>query len=254
VPDLDFISSELRSDTPDQLNYRIRVGSRELQSSTIWIRDDDGTPIGAICINLDYFELNQAYNILGRLTQSARKPPELTVQDTWAKDMDDLINLSISAYLRDNKIASVEKMTQDDRLQLIATFEESGLFNLRGAASHLAGILNVSRASIYTCMGSDSEDKQELFSDVFSKADIVTCDKKSQVFRLGELHHAKEAGLITEDQVLELGQLTSGQKLGRESEKAITVCDLTGVGIQDTQISRLDYHKAIDRGFGLSIE
>ncbi len=105
-----------------------------------------------------------------------------------------------------------------------------------------------------TCMGSDSEDKQELFADVFSKADIVACDKKSQVFRLGELHHAKEAGLITEDQVLELGQLTSGQKLGRESEKAITVCDLTGVGIQDTQISRLAYHKAIDRGFGLSIE
>lgn len=74
------------------------------------------------------------------------------------------------------------------------------------------------------------------------------------MFRLGELHHVKDAGLISEDQVIELGQLTSGQKLGRETEGEITICDLTGVGIQDTQISRLAYHKAVERGFGLQIE
>jgi ectoine utilization protein EutC len=105
-----------------------------------------------------------------------------------------------------------------------------------------------------TCMGSDSEDKQELYSDVFTRADMIVCDKKSQVFRLGELHHAKDAGLISEDQVSELGELTSGEKAGRESEDAITVCDLTGVGIQDTQIARLAYRKAIDHHFGLAIE
>lgn len=105
-----------------------------------------------------------------------------------------------------------------------------------------------------TCMGSDSEDKQEVYPEVFAKADIVVCDKKTQVFRLGELHHVKDAGLISEDQVIELGQLTSGQKLGRETEGEITICDLTGVGIQDTQISRLAYHKAVERGFGLQIE
>jgi ornithine cyclodeaminase len=105
-----------------------------------------------------------------------------------------------------------------------------------------------------TCMGSDSEDKQELYADVFTNADIVACDKKSQAFRLGELHHAKDADSISEDQVIELGQMTSGRIPGRESDQAITVCDLTGVGIQDTQISRLAYHKAIERGFGLLME
>ena len=39
VPDLDFISTKLDRDTPDQLNYRIKIDSRELQSSTIWLRD-----------------------------------------------------------------------------------------------------------------------------------------------------------------------------------------------------------------------
>ena len=104
-----------------------------------------------------------------------------------------------------------------------------------------------------TCMGSDSEDKQELHPDVFSRADLIACDQKKQVFRLGELHHAKDAGLITEDQVIELGDLTSGKISGRVSEEEITVCDLTGVGIQDTQIARLAYQKAIELGFGLPI-
>jgi len=105
-----------------------------------------------------------------------------------------------------------------------------------------------------TCMGSDSEDKQELYPNVFANADKIVCDKKSQVFRLGELHHAQDAGLISEDQVVELGELSSGKKAGRESEEEITVCDLTGVGIQDTQIARLAYKKAMEHGFGFPIE
>lgn len=149
VPDLEFISGDLGIDTPDQLNYRIKVGSRELQSSTVWVRDDDGTPVGAICINLDYFELSQAYNILDRLIAPTRKKPELTIQDTWAKDLDELINLSVASYLRNNRIASVDEMTQDEKLRLVETVEENGLFKVRGAASLLAEILNVSRASIY---------------------------------------------------------------------------------------------------------
>ncbi|MBT3397222.1 MAG: ornithine cyclodeaminase family protein, partial [Alphaproteobacteria bacterium] len=44
-----------------------------------------------------------------------------------------------------------------------------------------------------TSMGSDAEHKQELHADVFAHADRIFCDKRSQVFRLGELHHAFDA-------------------------------------------------------------
>ena len=105
-----------------------------------------------------------------------------------------------------------------------------------------------------TCMGSDSEDKQELFPDVFAKADRIACDRKSQVFRLGELHHALEAGVVSEDgEIIELGELTSGANPGRQSKEQITVCDLTGVGVQDTQIARLAYQRAVEQGLGIEI-
>ncbi len=106
-----------------------------------------------------------------------------------------------------------------------------------------------------TCMGSDSEDKQEIEAAVMPKVDKLICDKKSQCFRLGELHHALEAGLINEDdEIFELGELTSGKVSGRSSPEEITLCDLTGVGVQDTAIALLAYTKAKELGFGFQIE
>jgi ornithine cyclodeaminase len=106
-----------------------------------------------------------------------------------------------------------------------------------------------------TAMGADGEHKQELFADVLGKADRIVCDSKSQCFRLGELHHALKKGILSEDsEITELGELTAGSKTGRQNDQEITVCDLTGVGVQDTTIAVLTYQKAISRGLGTSFE
>ncbi|MGO4888952.1 cyclodeaminase [Anaerobacillus sp. MEB173] len=89
-----------------------------------------------------------------------------------------------------------------------------------------------------TAMGSDAEHKQELAADVLAGADRLVCDVKSQCFRLGELHHGLKAGVITENSLItELGEITSGKVVGRENDEQITVCDLTGTGVQDTAIA-----------------
>ena len=157
VPDLDFISNDLDADTPDQLNYRIKIGSKELQSSTIWIRDDEGTPIGAVCINIDYDELKQVSKTLERLIAPAKEVPNFVVQDTWAKDVDDLINLSVTAYMRQEDIPKIEDMTREEKLMLVDGIEKKGLFKIRGAAKVLAEILSVTRASIYNYRASVKE-------------------------------------------------------------------------------------------------
>jgi len=103
-----------------------------------------------------------------------------------------------------------------------------------------------------TCMGADMPSKQELFADCLGKADRVVCDRKSQCLTLGELHHAVDGGILAEDEVDELGEITSGAKPGRTSDDQITICDLTGVGVQDTAIARLAYRRAIAGGLGKS--
>jgi len=106
-----------------------------------------------------------------------------------------------------------------------------------------------------TAMGSDGEEKNELHPDVLGKADLLVCDSKAQVFRLGEHHHARDAGVISEDDpIVEIGDIIAGRHPGRESEEQITVADLTGTGVQDTAIALLAYQKAQAAGLGTRIE
>lgn len=92
-----------------------------------------------------------------------------------------------------------------------------------------------------TAMGSDAEQKQELDSDVLEQADTVVCDVKSQSLRLGELRSCPSDQVI--NNVYELGQLTTGKVKARERDDAVTICDLTGTGVQDTAIARYAYDK-----------
>ena len=99
-----------------------------------------------------------------------------------------------------------------------------------------------------TAMGSDAEMKQELAAEVLLRADLLVCDDKAQAFRLGELHHALEAGLLTEAApVVALGDIAAGLVNGRSDDSQITICDLTGTGVQDTAVALLAYRRTISR-------
>jgi ornithine cyclodeaminase len=106
-----------------------------------------------------------------------------------------------------------------------------------------------------TAMGSDLAGKQELAADVLGLVDVLVCDRQSQCFSMGELQHGLSAGIITEESdIYELGELTSGRVAGRRSPQDITVCDLTGTGVQDTAIALVAYRKAIQSGLGSKID
>ena len=102
-----------------------------------------------------------------------------------------------------------------------------------------------------TAMGSDGPSKQELEAAALARADLLVCDRKAQCLRLGELQHLAAAGLQdAAARVLELGELTSGAKPGRADDRQISICDLTGVGVQDTAIACLAYAEARQRRLG----
>lgn len=108
-----------------------------------------------------------------------------------------------------------------------------------------------------TAMGADMEEKRELCAGVLQRADILACDRKAQCFVRGELHHGLAEGAISQDDpIIELGDLILGRAPGRRSDQAqaISICDLTGVGVQDTAIALLAYHNARQRGLGKEIE
>ncbi|RWX19294.1 ectoine utilization protein EutC [Rhizobium hidalgonense] len=96
-----------------------------------------------------------------------------------------------------------------------------------------------------TAMGSDAEHKNEIDPAVIAGADLYVADSLKQTRRLGELHHAIEAGLVASDaEFTELGQIVAGRTPGRTKSDQITIADLTGTGIQDTAIATLAFARA----------
>jgi len=88
-----------------------------------------------------------------------------------------------------------------------------------------------------TAVGSDTAEKQELDAAILARADRVVVDSLSQSELRGEVFKAVSAGAIGRERLVELGRVIEEAGLRRASEDEITVADLTGVAVQDIQIS-----------------
>jgi ornithine cyclodeaminase len=107
-----------------------------------------------------------------------------------------------------------------------------------------------------TAMGSDAEHKNEVDPAVFAREGLVyVADSVAQTRRLGELHHAIAAGTAAADAAFpELGALVTGTAEGRTSAEQITLCDLTGTGVQDTAIATLALQRLDMAGMGTTFD
>ena len=92
-----------------------------------------------------------------------------------------------------------------------------------------------------TAVGSDTPEKQELDPAILKRADLVVADSITQCLLRGEIFKSIQAGLITEEELVELGDILLGNASGRTSEDQITICDLTGVAVQDIKIAEAVY-------------
>ncbi|GLQ04825.1 cyclodeaminase [Sneathiella chinensis] len=104
-----------------------------------------------------------------------------------------------------------------------------------------------------TAMGSDQSGKNELDPDILARADLYVCDNQRQCETLGELRTAQAAGYLVGSSLPELGAIVRGAVSGRVSEEAVTVCDLTGTGAQDTAIAAHALAQAAKADQGFSV-
>ena len=95
-----------------------------------------------------------------------------------------------------------------------------------------------------TAVGSDGAGKQELDPALLRRADLLVVDSRAQAERLGELQHAPDLA----ERAIELGEICAGTAQGRTDDRQLTVCDLTGVGVQDVAAANAVLANAGDRG------
>jgi ornithine cyclodeaminase/alanine dehydrogenase-like protein (mu-crystallin family) len=94
-------------------------------------------------------------------------------------------------------------------------------------------------------LGADGPGKAEADPAAVARCRLF-CDEWNQASHGGELTPAVEAGLVSRDQVTELGAVMTGAADGRRSDEEVTLFDSTGLAIQDLAIVHavLETHKA----------
>ena len=98
-----------------------------------------------------------------------------------------------------------------------------------------------------TAVGADAIGKRELGKGVIGIAKTVVADSVVQCVERGEISYALSAKEIKIEQICELGNILSGNSMGRKNSDQITIADLTGVAVQDVQIATAVFESYLEK-------
>ncbi|MGQ5717813.1 helix-turn-helix transcriptional regulator [Pseudochrobactrum asaccharolyticum] len=117
---------------------------QKLKSVTAILRDTDGNAAALLCINLDVSQIDAAQRMLAAFVSPQQNRPDAL----FARDPREQISFAFHQWLQKQHLA-VSALKKTDKIALISALEESGLFETRYAAEHLAALMGSSRATIY---------------------------------------------------------------------------------------------------------
>ena len=165
----------------------------------------------------------------------------------WSRDLvklDNFIKEIQYLNLTIEKCSSIEELINKSEIVVTTTPSKSPLIK----SDWLKKGLHI------TAMGSDAEEKNEIDPQIIKDCDSYVPDSQSQTTVLGELHHAISENIVSpSDNFNELGDIILNPDLGRKSKDDITLCDLTGTGVQDTAIARFTFDIAMSKKLGTKV-
>jgi alanine dehydrogenase len=104
-------------------------------------------------------------------------------------------------------------------------------------------------------IGSHTPEARELDGQLIRRAKLVGDSREACFRESGDIIIPLREGLIAESHFYaELGEIVSGKKAGRTSEREITVFKSNGLAIQDAAAASLVYRKALEAGVGVMFE
>ncbi len=173
-----------------------------------------------------------------------RKINKITV---WARDkikanqfLDNFKNLEIDLYMA----SSCKELASLSEIIVTTTPSKKPLLEFDW----------IKKGTHITAMGSDAEHKNEIDPHMLKYCDQYVPDNQSQTSALGELHHALKQNLISsQEKFNDLGDIINDPNLGRKNKEDITICDLTGTGVQDTAIARFTFNLCKKNNLGINI-
>lgn len=156
--------SILRDKSYEHSDYRIHdyglsVNGKELRSNTMFIKEGSRL-IGMLCINFDDSRYRAvAGGILGLChpdvfvasAVSAVAPESASAQlapETFSHSPEAVVRDAVGREL-ERRGVTAERLTADERAEIITALDEGGIFLIKGAVKDVAAELSCSQASVY---------------------------------------------------------------------------------------------------------
>lgn len=134
-------------EVPDHLSYLTKTGDGKiLKSSTIYIRDDDDTPIGVFAINYDITLMLAMEDMLRQFTATDVPGEE---PERISRNVSDLLD-----ELVDQSVALVGKpvalMTKEDKVKAVQFLNDTGAFLITKSGDKVCKFFGISKYTLYS--------------------------------------------------------------------------------------------------------
>ena len=142
LDDVEFADSEKAIGPYEKLNW----DGQNIRSTSTVLRDDEGTAIGMLCINMRISAFEAAKDMLEIFLAGNKviPQPEILFHDDWQER----INTFIHAWLKEQCL-SISILTHANKRQLIEALYEEGAFKGKSAPNYVASVLNMGRATVF---------------------------------------------------------------------------------------------------------
>ena len=164
-----MLSSKVYEEDDFIANYKgVAENGHILRSSSMFIKDSNGNPIGLLCINFDdsrYMELHEKLfslihpgnfvkNISSGVAESKENVKDLSsrITENFAIDVASLRE-QIFNDATANFTTPVDRLNQNERKEIMIKLYEQGLFQLKGSIPFVAKRFSCSQATIYRYLG-----------------------------------------------------------------------------------------------------
>ena len=131
----------------DHLSYLTRTkDGKTLKSTTIYIRDDDGAPIGIFGINYDITLMLAMENAIKQFTATEKdeKEPEPIARNV-SDLLDELIEQSVKVVGK-----PVALMNKEDKVRAIRFLNQNGAFLVTKSGDKIAKYFGISKYTLYS--------------------------------------------------------------------------------------------------------
>jgi ornithine cyclodeaminase/alanine dehydrogenase-like protein (mu-crystallin family) len=113
----------------------------------------------------------------------------------------------------------------------------------------------VSEGVHISSIGAHAADIRELDSTIIKRASILVGGlKEACLAEAGDYIIPIREGVISEDDIISIGEIITGNVIGRKSESDITIFKSVGISAQDVATAKLVYDRALEENIGRDID